>query len=245
VKSALIAALVAAVVVTGGAAAPASAVTDCTVAADDLTWGFKESFRSYISGTIANGEWTVADGANYTTPDFSWAGGSGTFDGATSTGQLDFSGSITFTGHGGILNTTVANPSIRFDDAGTAVVIVDVSGTTQQGDAVDAQDVEFVTVDLASSTVSSANSVLTFAQAPTALTAEGAAAFGTYEAGEAFDPVTINLTVAPGCELVVPEPAAESPDFTWAWIALGAVLALALAATALIVVRRRRSRQGA
>lgn len=234
-KSALLAALLAAVFVTGGAASPAAAADACIADSGDLTWGFKESFRSYISGTIANGEWTVSDGASYTTPDFSWTAGSGTFDGSTATGQLDFAGAITFTGHGGILNTTVANPSIRFVDADSAVLIVDVSGTTQQGDAVDAQNVEFVTLDLASSTVSSANGVLTFAQAPTTLTADGAAAFGTYEAGEAFDPVTVSLTVAPGCEF-------REPDFTWVWVAAAAVLALA---AAVVIVVRRRRRQGA
>lgn len=83
------------------AASEACAVTDA-----ELTWGFKEAFRSYISGTIANGEWTTADGATYATPDFSWTSGAGNYDGSSGEGLLGFTGSITFTGHGGILNTT-------------------------------------------------------------------------------------------------------------------------------------------
>ena len=78
-----------------------------------LTWGFKETFRSYISGTIANGEWTVADGATYETPDFGWADGVGSFDPSTGEGTISFDGSIRFTGHGGVLDTTVSNPQLR------------------------------------------------------------------------------------------------------------------------------------
>ena len=51
---------------------PAASSRDAT-----LTWGFKESFRAYIDGDIANGEWTTSGGATYETPEFSWSDGTG------------------------------------------------------------------------------------------------------------------------------------------------------------------------
>src|SRR5690606_23738697 len=50
--------------------AVSAVLTGCTVTDAELVWGYKESFRSYISGSIAHGEWTVADGAAYETPNF-------------------------------------------------------------------------------------------------------------------------------------------------------------------------------
>ncbi|MGV8876288.1 MAG: HtaA domain-containing protein, partial [Rhodoglobus sp.] len=49
----------------------------CSVSDAAITWGVKESLRSYISGTIAHGEWTVSDGASYSTPNFGWSDGAG------------------------------------------------------------------------------------------------------------------------------------------------------------------------
>ena len=49
---------------------------------------------------------------------------------------IAFAGAIRFTGHGGILDTTVANPVIKWS-GGTGTLYLDVSGTTQEGDPVD------------------------------------------------------------------------------------------------------------
>ncbi len=227
-------------------AAATTAVEGCVVESGDLTWGFKESFRSYISGAIANGEWTVDNGATYETPSFGFSGATGAYDAASASGLVSLVGSITFTGHGGILNTTVANPQIRFDDESTATILLDVSGTTQQGDAVDQQDVEFATVDLAAAKVDSADGVVTITDAPAELTADGSAAFGTYEPGEALDPITLSFTTADCAAAPVEEPAAvdteptsSGTDLTWLWIVLAVLLVLAVIATVVIVARRR------
>ena len=226
-------------------AAATEAATGCLVESGDLTWGFKESFRSYISGSIANGEWTVADGATYETPNFGFTGATGAYDPATSTGQVDFTGSITFTGHGGILNTTVANPSIRFDDADTAYVLLDVAGTTQEGAPQNEKAIEFVELDLSAATVDNADGVVTVTAAPATLTAAGSEAFGTYETGEAFDPITLSFATedcaaaAPEEATVAPEPAASTTDLTWLWIVLAVLIVLAVIATVVIVRRRR------
>ena len=87
---------------------PGCVVTDAT-----LTWGFKESFRAYIDGDIANGEWTTSGGATYETPEFTWSDGQGHYDPETGDGYVDFAGSVRFTGHDGLLDTTIADPSLN------------------------------------------------------------------------------------------------------------------------------------
>ncbi|MGX5682649.1 HtaA domain-containing protein [Schumannella luteola] len=225
----------------------ALAATGCTVESSTLSWGFKESFRSYISGTIANGEWTVADGATYETPLFGWADGDGSYDAETGEGVVAFTGSITFTGHGGILNTTVANPRLQFVDQDTAILLLDVTGTTQEGATVDAPGVEFVELDLSGAT-ELVDGVLTVTDAPAVLLPAGAEAFGTYESGEAFDPVSAELVLASGCEVVAaPEEqpvddapvADQGPVQWWVWAIAGAVLLALIVAIVVMVLRRR------
>ncbi|MBX3098625.1 MAG: HtaA domain-containing protein [Salinibacterium sp.] len=212
------------------AAAPLAAGDTCAVDAATMIWGFKESFRSYISGTIANGEWTVADGATYATPDFSWSAGKGSY--GQQSGLVAFDGSVEFTGHGGILDTTIAHPQLRFD-GNKAMLLLDVTGTTQDGATVDSRDVEFVEIDLGGHTVY-ADGTITVTAAPTTLTAAGAAAFGTYPEGEAFDALSFTLPLDATCaDAVAP---VSSP---W-WIISSVVVVLLLAAAAVVLVVRRR-----
>jgi hypothetical protein len=202
----------------------------CEVDAATLDWGFKESFRSYITGTIANGEWTLADGATYSTPEFGFADGAGTLtDGA---GTVSFDGSIEFTGHGGILDTTISNPRLMFGD-GAATLVLDVSGTTQAGDPVDAADVNFATIDLSGAPTDGRQ--FTVADAPARLTADGAAAFGTYEAGEALDPVSFTLDIDSACATQL---TAKPADLEWLWLTIGSILVAG--AVAVSIYSRRR-----
>lgn len=213
------------------ASALAPAPASCAVADAELNWGFKESFRSYISGTIANGEWTVANGAEYDTPDFGFNAGVGSYE--RGTGTIDFVGSITFTGHDGILTTTVANPQLRLEGY-SAVLVLDVTGTAQEGAVVDETSVDFARLDLSNALHADENGTVTVTAAPAVLTADGAAAFGTYLEGEALDPVTLTFTTAQDC--------ASMPPPVWP-IALAIVLAAALMAATVLVVRRLRARR--
>ncbi len=230
----------------------AAAELQCTVSDARLVWGFKEAFRAYIDGSIANGEWTTDGDVSYATPVFTWTGGTGGAD--LEAGALDvrYSGSVRFTGHGGILDTTIANPRVVVD-GGRAVLLVDVKGTTQAGEAVDSAAVEFGAIDLAGITPARDGDVVTWTDAPVTLTAAGAAAFGTYPEGEELDPVTIQVTVDDACRSAVasPSPTAEeiAPEATasegwplWATVLLIALLAAAIVAAVVIaLVRRRRA----
>jgi len=185
-----------------GAAPAASAQTTsaaCTVTGGTLTWGVKESFRSYISGTIANGAWETSDGAEYETPEFIWSDGTGTFDPDTGTGSVSFAGAVHFTGHDGVLDLTLANPTVEFDGSGSAALLLDARSTDMEGAvAVDTAQEWVGEIALDGDLTSSAD-VVALADQSTTLTNSGAAAFaGFYEAGAELDPVSIAVELD-GC----------------------------------------------
>lgn len=207
----------------------------CTVTAGALEWGFKESFRAYIDGSIANGEWTATDGASYATPSFTFpVNGFAALD-AGPAGVVPFGGAVRFTGHGGVLDTTVANPVLEFGEDGDARLLLDVSGPTMDGEQVAVTGAPFVDIDLGGQSLSAVDGVLAITEAPTVLTEEGAAAFPNYEAGADFDPVSVRLEVAGDCDLAAeptPQPVRGAPGSEWL---VPTVLLLGLAAAAAIV----------
>lgn len=236
----LLAAVLAALCVLGGVVVPSTPATaattadeaGCTVSDAELVWGFKESFRAYIDGAIAQGEWTTSGDASYATPLFTWSGGrGGEGDGAL---VVEFSGAVRFTGHGGVLDTTVENPRLVLEgDRG--VLRLDVHGTTQAGDAVDEKSVAFAELDLAAAERSQDGDVLTVTEIPAVLTADGSAAFGTYEPNEVLDPITLTATVDGDCRAF-----AQSWPL-WATMLIVALAVLGLIGAIMVVVLRRRS----
>ena len=228
-------------------AAPAAAqAPGCEVDAATLTWGFKESFRAYIDGSIANGEWTVADGATYETPAFGFAAEDGRLDPRVMQGSVDFPGSVRFTGHGGILDTTIANPALLFRADGKAFLLLDVRGVTMEGDDVAMASTLFVELDLTGQDLAPVDGIVTLDEVPTTLTADGALAFPNYPAGEAFDPVSATIDVGADCDLsglpiggdaYDPEPASGVLPL----VIGGAVVALLVGITLFFARRRRRA----
>lgn len=231
------------------AANAASAVTTqapgCDIRSAQLTWGFKESFRAYIDGSIANGEWAVADGATYETPSFGFTSEFGRIDPRAPLGQVDFPGSVRFTGHGGILDTTIANPVVLFQADDTALLLLDVSGPTMEGDQVVVTATPFLEIDLVGQNFAAVDGVITIDDAPTILTGDGHDAFPNYEAGEAFDPLTVVIDVG-DCDLegqpIGTDVVETGASMGWV-VPVVAALALAAAAAivAILVTRRRRT----
>lgn len=201
------------------ASTSASTPAACTISDATATWGVKESFRSYISGSIAKGSWEPFGGAGYATPSFTFTGGTGTFDPATATGTIAFPGGIRFTGHNGLLDTTLQNVSLELAPAGGRMLL-DLSSVSMDsalaGDstAVETPRVPFVTLDLASLSADADGGSLTLSatDAATAITAEGYAAFGSYETGTGFDPLSFTATGT--CPVSTPTPVAAQPGAT-------------------------------
>lgn len=241
---ALVAALSASLVSAQAAAPPEAAVaapTDCGVTEGSFTWGFKESFRAYISGSIANGEWSTEGGINYETPVFGSDALAGELQLDTLSGELAVEGSMTFTGHDGILDTTISDPELRFEGNDRLVVVVDVTGTTQDFVEVSAIDIAFVTGDLSMAEWRADGDLLVIDEVPLVLTGEGAEAFGTYPAEEPFDPITIELEAGADCAAAAV--AARSGAALPVPLIVAAALALVGSSVAgwLVVRARRRS----
>lgn len=227
----------------------------CTVAEAILSWGFKETFRAYIDGSIAHGEWAVSNGATYETPNFGWSNGVGVYDTDSRAGLVTFAGEIRFTGHDGLLDTRFANPQLQFVDATTAYILLDVSSLPMDDalaggtDRVESTAVPFVKLTLTDAVALSADGlVLTGTDVPAALTPEGNAVFSNYDAGTAFDAVTFSISLGGDCAEAAPvaeepeEPAteAEAADLTWLyWVGGGALAAGVLGGLVLLLRRRQ------
>ncbi|MEU8643813.1 HtaA domain-containing protein [Streptomyces sp. NPDC048674] len=171
-------ALAAAVAVALGAGA--LAVTSASAAEAplkdyELTWGIKQSYRSYVTG-MAAGSFTPAGGATQAADNgaFTFAGGTGTYDSDTHAVRLGFAGSLKIASklHG--FDLTLSDVTF---DSGAAEITADVtSGGTTQDD-----------VPLADVTVTR-----TMTGMETRLTKEAATVLGSasYE-GAAGDPLTV------------------------------------------------------
>lgn len=245
--------LAAALVLVGIAGAPAVAsraqAPGCEVESASLTWGFKESFRAYIDGSIANGSWEVADGATYETPTFGFTSEQGRLDPRDPNGSVEFPGSVRFTGHGGLLDTTIANPVLLLRPAGNdALLLLDVTGETMDGDQVAVTATPFVTIDLDGQDLTAVDGVVTIDEAPTVLTADGEIAFPNYPAGEAFDPISATIDVGPDCDLSglpiggdAGDPPGDQTPILAGMVAVAAVLFAAIVGLVAFFVRRARA----
>ncbi|MDA7565854.1 HtaA domain-containing protein [Pontimonas sp.] len=208
---------------------------ECTVGDAVITWGFKESFRSYISGSIAQGEWLVEGDVTYATPHFHFEQGTGSISPDRSQGHIRYDGSFTFTGHAGILETQLSNPLLSFTSDSTATLFLDVLGDTMDELSVARDGVAFATVSWADESVNPEAGTWSISDAAVVLTEEGSSAFGTYPAGEALDPLDISLTVTPGCF--------EEAQQPWALV-LGALgLGALVSVMGLVFTRVRKSRE--
>ncbi len=191
----------------------------CYISAAELEWGFKGTFRNYISGGIAKGEWTLTDGVTFSDPHFVWKDGTGAFDTEESAGEVTLPGTIQFTGHDGLLNTSIANPTIKITDASTAYLLLDVSGVSME-DALSGNEdnvqtytqIPFVELDLSAAPLEIGEDGVTYTatEVPARLTTQGYEAFPNYDVGTEFDPVSFTFTVAEDCLVdTEPEPVVE------------------------------------
>ena len=170
--------------------APAASA-DGKVASADLGWGVRDSFRNYIRGGIANGSWDL-NGTTYSNNAFQWAKGTGSFkDGK---GSISFTGSVHFTGHHGILDTTISNPRLEINGK-TAVLYATVVGNDMDGKSQNYGEVALLNVDVSGLQVS--GDKISISGAGTTITSEGAKAFaGFYEAGKDMAPLSFSASLS-------------------------------------------------
>ena len=247
-------------------AAETTAAETCTVTAAELKWGVKQSFRNYISGSIANGEWTTENGATYETPAFSWAGTEGAVAPGLESGSVKFTGDVHFTGHGGLMKLDIRDPELVFTGDDSAQLVLGMGSTDTEEAELTYERVVAAKVDLSGYDAADGSS-LSIQSAQVRLTADGAAAlnsdYGDYVAGEEVDPLALDMTLA-GCELASstgsqPEPevtatpeAPEVPDagdaqgtkIPWLPIAIGGVALVAIGVTGGMLLAGRKQQPG-
>lgn len=224
-----------------------------------VDWGVRRTFREYVTGSIGQGKWTLAGGAQDGGALFRFPEGTGTYDPKKQVLSADFAGSVRFTGSGG-LDLTLSRFAVRLD-AGKGTLSADVlsEGATRKA-------VPLVTFTAKDFVPKDGLAVLT--EAPATLTADGAKAFGSlYTAGTAMDPVSLAVAVEATAKLpALPDlgseaapsaqpsaapaskapaaaaPVADEDSRTGLYLVLGGVGVLAAAGAGVpVLVRRNRS----
>ncbi|MDO4910315.1 MAG: HtaA domain-containing protein [Corynebacterium sp.] len=162
------------------------------VVASNLAWGVKESFQTYIRGSIAKGGWTLT-GMDFDGNDFVWTGGGGEVDVANKRGSIKSSGTVEFTGHGGILDLVISDLEIYFN-GNSGQLIATVTSNDMDGNANDYGRTALA--DLSFSNLTVTDTSISGSTSSVALSASGVQAFAEfYEEGLELDPVTFSGTL--------------------------------------------------
>ncbi|GIU89654.1 MAG: hypothetical protein KatS3mg010_0753 [Acidimicrobiia bacterium] len=191
---------------------PATAAEQ-TVGSGALDWGVRASFRGYVTGPIAAGSITTADGA-VTNADgtFRFPVTGGVADTTGAAADVATGGSVRFTGHGGELDLRISALRVVLA-GGTGTLVADVSSKPlEEPEPVVFDDVALAALDLSGVTPAVGSGGVTWPAVPATLTESGAAAFaGFYPAGTPLDPVTLAVTFATGTSTTT---AATGPSTT-------------------------------
>lgn len=225
--------------------------SDGTIKSANLGWGVRDSFRNYVRGGIANGSWEL-NGTSYSSDAFNWSNGTGTFKGGK--GSISFSGSVRFTGHHGILDTTIANPRLEIN-GNSGTLYATMNSNDPSGKATNYGEVALLKVDL--SGLQSSSDAVSVNGAATTLTAEGAKAFaGFYDAGKDMAPLSFSATIngaktttktvsetvyeGEGCDPVTGKPLASTGASGVEGTLVAGFIAVAAGAGTVVYTRRRK-----
>ncbi len=221
-----------------------------TAGTPQLSWGVKASFVSYVEGGIANGAISTSNGASRTGSGFLWGSGSGSISDAGQ-GTVSFPGAVRFTGHDGVMDTTLSNLRVKATGSNSGTLVADVASKDMDGNNVGGSGISFANLSFSSLSANGGTASVT-------LTAAGAKAFaGFYSSGQAMDSLTLSFSGArqSGTEQVCYDEngnrvnpdgtpytggpsantgglvttSADEPVGGWAVLALGFVLALVVA----------------
>lgn len=156
-----------------------------------VDWGVRRTFREYVTGDIANGEWTLSSGAQDGGALFRFPSGEGTYAKGDLTAR--FAGAVRFTGAHG-LDLTLSGFRATVDD-GEGTLYADVAGA-------DLTRGKVALVTFTAGALKDDDGLVELTEAPTKLTADGAKAFGgMYPAGTPMDPVSLAVTLTDDAEL--------------------------------------------
>lgn len=227
----------------------AGAFTDAAV-----DWGVRRTFREYVTGSIGQGKWTLAEGAQDGGALFRFPQGKGAYDGQKGTLDAAFTGSVQFTG--AHLDLKLGKVSVKVEN-GKGVLSADVTTGADTKPAV-------ALVEFDAKGLKAEGGLATLTEAPATLTEGGSQAFNSmYKAGTEMDPVSLAValdataklpalpdlgsTAAPAPAQSTPAPApapaakAEESTKTGLYAALAVALLVLAGGAAFLVVRKRRT----
>lgn len=119
-------------VISVAAAAPTLAASATRTVTGTMTWGVKQSFRSYIINMpISQGTITLSGGVTQTgnaASPFVWPAGSGTVE-EDGTVTVQYGGTVRFLKHEGDLDVTIAEPLLVVSPDGTGTISVTYTST--------------------------------------------------------------------------------------------------------------------
>ncbi|MFD3937450.1 HtaA domain-containing protein [Streptomyces sp. NPDC058611] len=219
-----------------------------------VDWGVRRTFREYVTGSIGQGRWTLAEGAQDGGALFRFPQGKGAYDGQKGTLDAAFAGSVQFTG--AHLDLKLGKVSVKVEN-GKGVLSADV--TTGAGTKPAVALVEFDAKGLKTE-----GGLATLTEAPATLTEGGSQAFNSmYKAGTEMDPVSLAVVLdataklpalpdlgsadapapAPSTPAPAPAPAARAQESsnTGLYAALAVALLVLAGGAASLVVRKRRT----
>ncbi|MFE0676126.1 HtaA domain-containing protein [Streptomyces sp. NPDC058867] len=167
-----------------------------------VDWGVRRTFREYVTGDIAQGEWTLSAGAQDGGALFRFPEGEGTYSGGELTAR--FKGAVRFTGEHG-LDLRLSAVRVTVED-GKGTLYADVASSDATG-----KKVPLVT--FTAKGLKSADGVAKLTEAPAKLTSRGAEVFGgMYPAGTAMDPVSLAVATRAGADLPALPDLGSSPE---------------------------------
>lgn len=218
--------------------------TTVRVTGGSMAWGVKTSFTTYVRGGIAKGGWDLAGGATWNGAAFNFPVSHGTYSSKTASGTINYAGSIHFTGHHGVLDVHMSNPTLKIN-GNKAQLWMTVDSSDMSGNKKNFGRIHFANVGI-SAVVSADGKSMRITTGSVTLTSVGAQAFaGFYSAGQAMDLISSNLTTDPSTSCTVIGPDGELVRTGASGMDLTSSMALVTMALGLsaVIISRRKQRQ--
>ncbi|XTZ18422.1 HtaA domain-containing protein [Micromonospora echinospora] len=171
------------------------------VSGGSLDWGFKSSFRSYVSTGNGNPPIAVEDGATRNTDGtFRFTATGGSYDAATGATTVRYGGKVVFSYPAHFFTITLANPTVAVDAAGGSLradVDLEVSGGGFEPVSLDQAEIATLGTSGVAPVIS--GDTVNWSNLTTTMTATGATAFnGFFAAGTVLDPLSFGFTTGSG-----------------------------------------------
>ncbi|MFE4688959.1 HtaA domain-containing protein [Streptomyces sp. NPDC056749] len=188
------------------ASATAPADGQGEIADGTLDWGVKESFRSYVTGPVANGKVETKGGATATAAGYRFPGATGGFDADEQSLDAEFDGTVRFLGHkegdSYTLDLSLTGLGIQLKD-GAGTLVADVSSKDRETRKVTTyKDLAVADLKLPGGELKAKDGVVTLSAVPATLTAAGTEAFGgMYAKGTRLDALTVSVALDEDAEL--------------------------------------------